>query len=1049
MKMTRLMHIACGLVVIALWFAPRAVGQTETATISGLITDSTGAVVPSAEVKLQSVDRGTTASGITNNAGIYVFASVHPGPYQITVQKPGFKQVDFLGLIVNVQDHIEQNFRLQVGSISESITVTGNELNVNTTDASVSTVVDRQFVENIPLNGRSFQSLLTLTPGIVIVPEAITNANGQFSVNGQRPDANSFTVDGVSANFGSSPVAAPGAQTSGSLPGLTTFGTTQSLVSVDAMQEFRVQTSTYSAEYGRQPGGQISIVTRSGTNSFHGSLFDYLRNDVFDANDWFADRAGQPKPPEKQNDFGGTFGGPVRIPGLYNGKDKTFFFFSYEGLRLRQPRFLLTNVPTIALRHNAPASLQPLMNSFPLPNDKDLGNGLAEATAAYSDPSSLNATSIRIDHKLNQKWNIFGRYNRAPSASTTRGLGSLSNITVNRLLTQTGTVGITAGITPHISNDFRANYSDNRGPSEVKIDNFGGAIPPPRSALIPSQYDSRTAQATYVLNFPGQTAFPITGTTGSFVSTQRQFNVIDNVSYQVGSHQIKFGVDYRRLTPVFAANSYDLGVTFASQQEVLNGQVNAGEGGSAFVAVQASTKPIYVNFSAYVEDAWKVSRRVTLDLGLRWDVNPAPGEGTANHPLGVTQINNLATMQLAPEGASLWNTTYDNFAPRLGLAYQVSQQPGRETVLRGGFGGFYDTGNNQGSLGFNGSFFPFFTFAAFPSVSFPLSPAQVAPPTLPNLTNLTPPYGTIVVFDPNLQLPYTWHWNLAFEQALGKNQALTFSYVGDAGRRLLQQRQLNLATINTNFTTVQLTTNRATSDYDALQVQFQRHLSNGLQALASYTLSHALDDDSSDNGTIVPVRGNSAFDIRHIFATAITYDIPAPDNRVLDAVLGHWSADTSFHVQTAFPVDITGSQFNNPANGELVAARANVVPGVPFYVDDPTVPGGRRINGAAFTIPAAGQFGNLGRNVVRGLRAWQQDLAVRRLFKLTDKLNLQFRAEAFNIFNHPNFGAIQTNLSAANFGQATNMLNQQLGGINPLYQIGGPRSAQFALKLIF
>jgi hypothetical protein len=317
---------------------------------------------------------------------------------------------------------------------------------------------------------------------------------------------------------------------------------------------------------------------------------------------------------------------------------------------------------------------------------------------------------------------------------------------------------------------------------------------------------------------------------------------------------------------------------------------------------------------------------------------------------------------------------------------------------------------------------------------------------------LTPPFGTINVFDPDLKLPYTMQWNVAVQQALGANQVVTVSYVGAAGRRHLQRRQLSLSAINPNFTTVILTTNDATSDYNALQVQFQRRLSRGLQALVSYTWSHALDEDSTDNGTVVPVRGNASFDVRHVFAAAMTYDIPSPArNRLLGTLLGHWSLDTSTNGRSALPVDLVARQVTNPADGTLAAVRPNVVPGVPLYLDDPTVPGGRRINAAAFSIPPTGQFGDLGRNVVRGLGAWQVDFALRRRFDLTEKIHLQFRAEAFNLFNHPNFGTIQTSLTAANFGQATNMLNQQLSGaaLSQLYQIGGPRSLQFALKLLF
>ncbi len=361
--------------------------QSATATLSGTVEDAAGAIVPGANVTVENIATRLRRQAKSNESGSYTVPLLPPGEYIVTVESQGFAPVQINKVVLNVGDQKALQIQLKAGDVNATVQVT-NEPELISESPAVGTVVDRQFVANIPLNGRSFQSLITLTPGIVVTPAPSGNASGQFSVNGQRTDSNSFMVDGVSGNFGTAPNGNPAAQTGGNLPGLTTFGTTQSLVSVDAMQEFRVQTSTYAAEYGRQPGGQISIVTRSGTNEYHGSFFDYLRNDKFDANDWFANANRQPRPAERQNDFGGTFGGPVRLPG-YNGHDRTFFFFSYEGLQLRQPKFALMNVPTLCLRgqgscaagqNPAAAALQPILNSFPLPNGRDLGNGLAEQT---------------------------------------------------------------------------------------------------------------------------------------------------------------------------------------------------------------------------------------------------------------------------------------------------------------------------------------------------------------------------------------------------------------------------------------------------------------------------------------------------------------------------------------------------------------------------------------------------------------------------------------------------------------------------------------------
>jgi hypothetical protein len=1036
-----------------LFMMPAAFAQSATATLSGTVTDQNGAVVPGTAITL--VNSGTTLQrqATTDERGDFTISLLPPAVYILNAQRDGFAPVRIETITLNVGDQKSLTIQLKAGSIAEMVQVNAEAATART-DAAVATVVDRQFVENIPLNGRSFQSLYSLTPGVVIAPSPnAVNFDGQISVNGQRATSNAFMVDGVSANFGTAPSLGPGPQTSGNLPSLTALGTTQSLVSVDALQEFKIQTSGYGAEYGRQPGGQVSIATRAGTNDFHGSLFDYIRNDVFEANDWFANANRQRRPPLRQNDFGGTFSGPVLLPRFgeggkqpwYDGRNRTFFFFSYEGLRLRLPKFALSNVPSLTLRQQVAPGLQPILNSFPIPNGRVLANGFAELSASYSDPSTVDATAIRIDHAFNDNLTLFGRYNYAPSSSATRFIHNLSAINTNSIKTTTLTLGLTALVGSRLTNEFRVNYSNNNASSRLEHDTFGGTIPVPLRVLVPNEHDFGSVQGSAQFPMTGFTCVctPLVDLVDNFVYSQRQFNIVDNVSYALGPHKLKFGVDFRRLNPVIRSNTYFATFQYMTLQQVLNNQ-----SGLSAITASLPVRPVFTNFSAFVQDTWKLSRRLTLDLGVRWEVNPPPDEANGNDAVAVTQIDNLATMQLA-RGTPLYKTTYNNFAPRIGAAYHLSQQPGRETVLRGGFGVFYDTGNDFSGAQF--SSFPYTRIITLTNVQFPLDPSRVAPPAIPGLQpTLTPPFPLFNAFDPNLKLPYTLQWNLAGEQSLGKSQVFTVSYVGAAGRRLIQRAQFLITSINPIFTTVNLTTNKATSDYHALQAQFQRRLSGGLQALVSYTWSHAIDEDSTSFTNRLAVRGNAAFDVRHNFTGALTYDLPTPKNLGAAAwAFRRWSIDTTLHAQSALPVDVIAGLLTNPADGTRINIRPNLILGVPLYVTDPNVPGGRRINRAAFSTPAAGQSGSLGRNVVRGLPIWQVDFALRRQFKLTEKVNLQFRAEAFNLFNHPNFGAIQTTLTAPNFGQATNTLATNLRGLNQLYQIGGPRSMQFALKLQF
>lgn len=1031
--------------------APSAAAQSPNATLVGTVMDENEAVIPGVNIAVISVEQAFQRSTVTDGNGAFVVTSLSPGNYTLKAEREGFTPAEVRDIVLNINDRMALKITLKVGTLSgQTVDVVDTPALIDESPA-VGTTVDRQFVANLPLNGRSFQSLIALTPGVVLVQGSAFNNVGQFSVNGQRANANYFTVDGVSANTGNGAGTVPGQATSGTLPGLTTFGGTNSMVSVEAMQEFQVQTSTYSAEYGRSPGGQISILTRSGTNDFHGSLFEYVRNDKFDANNWFSNRTGQPRPPERQNDFGGTFGGPLLLPRFgeggsqpwYHGRNKTFFFLSYEGLRLRTPKFALTNVPSLNLRETAAAGIRPILNAFPLPNGRNLANGFAEFSAAYSDGNTLNATSIRIDHTVNSRFILFARYNFAPSRSENRdGQSNLSTIITTELRQETLTAGATMMFTPALSNELRANYSRNEGTILNRQDNFGGSIPVPRELLVPPQYGTAESNATGSTTFfvPGMsTIFAPQLSLNSNGATQRQFNIIDTLSFTRGAHQWKFGVDYRKLTPILSPRSYILGLQFQTLTEVRNGVAPR-----ATVGAGIRTRPVYHEFSTFGRDTWRVTRRLTLDLGLRWDVNPAPGEANGNYPLAIVNADDPRTLALAPRGTPLWRTMFNNFAPRFGIAYRLFETPGRESVVRGGFGVFYDTGHSQGSAGFER--YPFVPSTTVFNVGFPLSPAQVVPPKFV----VAPRHPLTNTFDPNLKLPYTLHWNFAWEQSLGHEQSLTATYVGNAGRRLLVQRTLSLTPFNPNFSDLRLISNDATSDYHALQTQFQRRLSRGLQALVSYTWAKAIDVVSSDQVSNLLLRGPADFDIRHNLTGAITYDIPAPlSNGFAAAILRRWSIDTRFNSQSALPLNIVAGFIVDPVDGTQIGRRANLIDGVPVYLDDPTAPGGRLINRAAFSTPPPNQQGNLGRNSIRALPAWQIDMALRRQFNFTESFNLQFRAEAFNIFNHPNFGAVNTTLTSPAFGQATNMLGTQLGGLNALYQIGGPRSLQFALIMRF
>jgi Carboxypeptidase regulatory-like domain/TonB dependent receptor len=1055
-------NLAVLFLVVLLTSSCSVLAQSPNGSISGIVFDPDAKSVPGAEVIVLNDLTGVKYVTSTNDQGVYAVPNLPPGSYRIQVSKFGFKAIIKPDITLNVQDALSLNFTLPIGAASVVVTVEGGAPIVNTQDASVSSVVDRSYVQNIPLNGRSFQDLILLTPGVVTSsPQAgaTIGTTGEFSVNGQRTQSNYYTVDGVSGNVGIVPGIASAPATSGSLPVSSTLGTTQGLVSVDALSEFRVRSSTYSAQYGRNPGGQFSFATRAGTNEWHGSAFDYIRNNVFDANDWFNDENGLRKPALRQNDFGGTLGGPVVIPHAYKGQSRTFFFFSYEGLRLDQPKeATVSYVPTPRLRQSSPSALQPVLNAFPMPHcptsgatcAEDLGNGLGDFVSTWSNPGAIDAYSVRLDHNITDKHRLFVRISDTSSNELARNPLNPNVESSFSFTTTTYTAGLSSQITRRLNNEFHLNYSLNTASIASRIGDFAGAAQIDLAGLQGLNVSSNPAyQVEALLAFPGFTSL-LTQSRQS--GEQQQWNVVDSLSMVLGRHQLVWGVDQRMLNPTAHAPNPLVLYDFFGE-----GSVGSGQADFVLARSQAPAYPTYRNFSAFVQDEWKVSPRLNVSLGVRWEVNPAPGSRNGQAPY-TTQGTSLSTISLAPQGTSLWQTTWFNFAPRLGLAYVLRNASGWETVLRAGGGVFFDTGQQVGSAGYFGP--GFVTNKALFSAAFPL--AFAALPGTP-VNPPVPPYGTVFSFPAHLQLPYTLEWNVSLEQALGRAQALTVSYVASHAARLLEESEFGgSALANPNISTLISYQNGLSSDYSSLQLQFQRRLSSGLTALASYTWSHCIDYGSQDN-SLPYIRANCDFDVRHNFSSALSFDLPNMErHRTARTLFSHWGADGRFTARTSFPVTFNGLMLTDTATGQIKYAGLDVVPGQPLYVFGATYPGGREINPAAFALPPGctvffcgngAAAGNSPRNSLRGFGAWQMDLAVRRDFPIYERLTLQFRAEAFNIFNHPNFGAINVNYCApgpgCTFGQATASLAQSLGVLSPLYQTGGPRSLQFALKLLF
>jgi Carboxypeptidase regulatory-like domain/TonB dependent receptor len=1062
-------------VLSILLFTWSVLAQSETATLSGRLTDTSDAVIPNAQVAVTDVDTNVSASTQSNESGIYIFPSLPPGNYRLSIEAKGFRQFVETGIVLHTQDRVAENISMSIGSVDERVVVTADQNNINTTDATVSTTIDRNFVENLPLNGRSFQTLILLTPGTVLT--AVSNNGGTFSVNGQRTNSNNFTVDGVSANSGGFIYGSTAGQLNGSTPSFTIAGSTQGMVSVDALQEFKIQTSTYAAEFGRQPGGQVSLLTRSGTNALHGTAFDYVRNEFFDANNWFNGYTNNPPIPkgkERQNDFGGTLGGPIF-------KNTTFFFFSYEGLRLLQPQTQVVQVPSLRLRQEAASAFQAILNSWPIPSGSEstvpdpvtglpVPTGAAPYTFSLSYPTNLDAYSIKIDHTFGERIHLFGRY--SDTRSFAESPNGYNDTETDRLVARALTLGTDMNVRQNLENELRLSYAVSTSPRSISLNLVGGAKVFDPSVLYPAPLVNGRDHMIFYVSLPNSNFDTTPGAAGKF--SQRQINLIDDVSYSKGTHQLKLGIDYRRLFPIGGGPPLTASLEVDSENDLILGHLTIARTTASLVA-----HPIFTNFSVYGQDTWKASSRLSLTFGLRWEFNPSPGERDGLQPYNLIGINNPETATLAPVNSPLYGTTYNDFAPRIGAAYQLIRTPGHETVLRGGFGVFYDLNSELVVQAFRQA--PFQNQSqALMNLSFPVANNVLPVPPVP--TPQTPPFQALLAADPNLKLPYTLQWNLSFQRALGRDQSLTASYVASTGRRLL--RTDNLFDFNPNFTQVSELRNASSSNYQSLQLQFNRRLLHGLQALASYTYSHSIDNASdgvsfssaalTGNSFVNPDidRGNSSFDLRHALSGAITYEVPRWNaNRVSTAILGGWSLNTIAIAQTGQPVDLIGGNYVvSTLPSGFFFLRPNVVREQPLYLygaqcaaadnGGTPCPGGMGFNPAAFVpVPAntngspTQTQGTLGRNVLRSFGAWQVDFALHRQFNLTERVNLQFRSEFFNAFNHPNFSGINTFTPGGNL-VATSTLNNYLnagvsGGLNSLYQIGGPRSIQFMLKVVF
>ncbi|QOY91392.1 TonB-dependent receptor [Paludibaculum fermentans] len=1025
--------------VCALVLVSSAVQAQSSAALSGQIVDPSKANIVGAKVTLTDLQHGSQRTTTSNDSGIYIFEPVEPGQYSLQIQAKGFAELTLNLIELKVRDRKSLKSELVLESTRSSVTVEGETLGISS-DVSVGVAVEENYLRHLPVNGRTVNALTQMAPGIV----SGVGPGGELNSNGLRSNTNYYILDGVSYSGGAGLLGGPGggggpmmgpalAMGAGGATGLNS-------PSLDSLEEVRIQTSTFAPEFGRTPGAQISMTSRGGTNALHGSAYDYFRNDKFNANDWFANAAGLDRGAMHQNQFGGTLGGALV-------KNKTFLFGSAD-LALRDvPQTVVANVPSLLARNAAPAVLRPYLRAFPLANGPDLDNGAARFTAVTTNPQNRKSYAGRLDHTISPGNVVFARYSFTPSNSDQRGseFQSPSVMTSQDSKSHSVTGAWIKSVSARTVNDLRINYTSNTLSSSGVMDTFGGAIPLRSAVVFPSGVD--TTNGSFNLSVLGLSSYTFGARGGN---DQKQLNVVDGLSITAGSHSYKVGFDYRRSSVTNHNVPYNVNATFnglgPDEGSLLSGTATNVSVSSNVAAVYPQT----VNYSAYIQDTWHVSAATTITYGVRWDVNPAPSVSQGERPFAISSfLSNRVT-----QGEPLYNTRWADFSPRVGFARQIRSTPGKEWMLRGGFGVFHDIGYGTSLGAFSGA--PYSNVRTLTLAAFPLFASDLVVPGLP----ATKPFGRLGAADRSLQSPSIWQWNLTVERSYGPGQVLSVGYAGTRGQKLM--RTESQPSFSGDYDLLTLATNGAESSYHALQVQYRRRYVKNLQTQVSYTWSHSIDTASNDLGmggfaTLYDSeRGNSDYDVRHNLNVSGSYLLPSPKDSFLSTAFRNWYTDFMFAARAGTSFDIVGVSSTSSAGiggggqGLFAQVRPDYNGKIVWLVDD-TVPGGQRLNKGAFDSASGYAQGNLGRNALRGLGLTQLDLSIRRRVDIGEHGALHLSVAAMNLLNHPSFANPSrnegANMTSVNFGISTR--TQAGGGFGSLYQSGGPRSLEFVLRYQF
>ena len=1042
--------------------------------IRGEITDAHGLPLAGAKVIARNLGTSETREVTADAEGEYRFLELPAGEYEVSAVAPGLQEARVSRVRVEVGAETIIGVKLsQVKDRLDTVTVVETVPIVETSSTTLSQVVDRQLVRELPLNGRDFGKLVALTPGVTVEGSGVSGSEkgfGQFNINGNRDRSNNYTLDGTDNNdpwFNNSAL---------NQVGIT--GAPATLLPLDAIQEFNLQ-SQFSAEYGRNSGSIVNIVTRSGTNRFHGSAYEYNRNSAFDARNYFNTKldpaTGGPNPQShfNNNNFGGSLGGPIFA-------DRTFFFLAYEGQRERVGSDFALQVPTAA--EVAQAKQEALLNPAIIPNG--LNPALVKILAAYMPTSPTNSIPVtvsdkndndnfivKVDHRFNEVHSLavryaFGNDDQVFPLGSTGGTGSGSRLGAFAQESPTR-VQVVSGswlavLSPTLLNEVRFGYSRFRN----HFDSTDGNLD--TSAAFGIDFGTgRTGLPEIDFNGPienlGATSFGIPRG-----RTSQTYQILDDVTYNHGHHTLKFGAEYRRALVDFSNDNFTRGNfsfdatpppnALPTTDPIVHTLANyflGIEGGFALTGNTA--RSLATNgLSFFAQDDIRVSSSLTVNAGLRWEYFGPVSEA---HNLLSNLLSTTGTLAMVgtPGLPRAYNRDLNNFGPRLGFAWNVSPK----TVVRSAYGVYYDyipmhlmqaNFTNSAGIGAN---------PIGPQAVVPLNYNQdayngtAAGPVFTTIAG-SPVQPSIFVTDHNLRTPYVQSWNLNIQRELGPALAFEAGYVGSKGTRLVRLYDLNQNGVNPNYSSIDNLSTGTSSTYHAGQFTARLQNWHRLSGFSTYTYSKSLDGASDginydfafvalpqDSTNLRAEKGPSIFDTRHRWTTAMNYQVPTLP-LVGERFGSGWQLNSIITVQSGRPIDIVGGSTSFGGN-----QRPDVVPGQPFVLPNWN-PSTGYLNPAAFATPA-GDFGNLGRDRAFGPGFWNVDFSISKNTKVWENAMLQFRAELFNIVNHPNFalpsGFITPGPGNGPAGFVTQTPDVAQG--NPGLGGGGPRVVQFGLRLQF